>query len=244
MPRPALERVKKKLHDLARIYVGLDVHTARRRDFDLVPYSMNAKYTRRLLHFESLLQRIEGLEGRIVECGVGPGRAIFAFSVLTQHVTRPREIWGFDTFEGMPPPRPEDGTHNAEKGGMWAWRPEQVGASLQLAGISASFIEDKVTFVPGRLQDSLPAYDGGPIAFLHLDVDFYASYKTALELLYEHVVPGGIVAFDEYGQKTWPGATRAVDEFFATRTEQPVKSPIVDLYYVIKSRPASADDHT
>ena len=112
--------------------------------------------------------------------------------------------------------------------------------SLKLAGIAESFIADNVTFVAGRLQDSLQAYDGGPIAFLHLDVDFHASYKTALEELYEHVVPGGIMAFDEYRQPMWPGATLAIDEFFAARPEHPVKSPITDLYYVVKGHAADA----
>lgn len=233
MTRSLFKTVKKTAHDLARTYLGLDIRTARRRDFDCYPYRMNVKHTRRLLYFEALLKQLEGLEGRIVECGVGPGRSIFMFSVLTQHVTRPREIWGFDTFSGMPSPGTEDGAHNAEKGGIWAWRPDQVRALLQLAGVSESFIEDNVKFVPGRLEDSLPTYDGGPIALLHLDVDFYLSYKTALELLYPHVVPGGIVAFDEYGQATWPGATQAVDEFFATRRKRVVKSPLADLHYVV-----------
>lgn len=234
---PALTRVtiKKKLHDLARTWLGLDVHSARHRGFDLEPYRMNAKYTRRLLHFERLLTQVDDLQGRIVECGVGPGRSIFAFSILTQHLARPREIWGFDTFEGMPPPGREDGEHNAHMGGVWAWQPAQVVESLKLAGVSEAFIQANIRFVPGRLQDSLPAYDGGSIAFLHLDVDFYASYKTALEALYRHVVPGGIVAFDEYRQQAWPGATRAIDEFFAQRPEKPAKSPILDLYYVVKN---------
>lgn len=111
---------------------------------------------------------------------------------------------------------------------------------MEARRVAESFIADKVTFVPGRLQDSLRDYDGGSIAFLHLDVDFYASYKTALERLYEHVVPGGIVAFDEYRQSMWPGATSAIDEFFAARPESLVKSPITDLYYVVRGRAADA----
>ena len=228
--------IKKALHDIARTWLGLSVHSARHRGFDLEPYRMNAKYTRRLLQCEHLLTQVEDLRGRIVECGVGSGRSIFAFSILTQHLVRPRQIWGFDTFQGMPPPGREDGEHNVNRGGAWAWLPEQVVESLKLAGIPESFIEGNIRFVPGRLQDSLSAYDGGPIALLHLDVDFYASYKTALEVLYRHVVPGGIVAFDEYRQQAWPGATRAIDEFFAARPEKPVKSPLADLYYLVKNR--------
>ncbi len=165
--------VKDKLKTLARTSLGLDIRFAPSRKFDIQLYEGNTKYTRRLFHFECLLQQVEHVEGRIVECGVGPGRSIFAFSVISQHVTRPRQIWGFDTFEGMPPPTEEDGKENRRKAGIWNY-PRQ------------------------------------------------------------HVAPGGIVAFDEYNSPAWPGATQAIDEFFADRPEQIVKSSVVDLYYVVK----------
>ena len=226
----------RRLRRLVRSKLGLDIRYAASREFDVVPYQMNTKYTRRLLHFERLMQQIQGVDGRIVECGVGPGRAIFAFSVISESLGRPREIWGYDTFEGMPPPQEQEGSENAHKGGWWSYSREHVRELLRLHGIEESFIRDKITFVPGDLRDTLPSYDGAPIALLHLDVDFYASYKSALEFLYPHLSKGGIVAFDEYGSATWIGATRATDEFFADRPERVVKSPVVDLYYVVKER--------
>ena len=60
------------------------------------------------------------------------------------------------------------------------------------------------------------------------------SYKCALKFLaYPHVSKGGIVAFDEYGSATWIGARRRPD-FLLMRPERVVKSPVVDLYYVVK----------
>ena len=224
----------RRLRRLARSKLGLDISHALSREFDVVPYEMNTKYTRRLLHFERLLQQVEAVDGRIVECGVGPGRAIFAFSVISESLGRPREIWGYDTFEGMPPPQEQDGPENAHKGGWWSYSRDNVRVLLRLHGLEESFIRDKITFVPGDIRDTLPLYDGAPIALLHLDVDFYASYKCALEFLYPHVSKGGVVAFDEYGSSTWIGATQAIDEFFADRPECIVKSPVVDLYYVVK----------
>ena len=224
----------RRLRRLARSRLGLHIRHAHSREFDFVPYEMNTKYTRRLLHFERLLRRIERVDGRIIECGVGPGRSIFAFSVISESLGRPREIWGYDTFEGMPPPQEQDGPENAHKGGWWSYSREHVRELLRFSGLDESFIRDGITFVPGDLRETLPTYDGGPIALLHLDVDFYASYKCALEFLYPHVSKGGIVAFDEYGSATWIGATRAIDEFFSERPERVVKSPVVDLYYVVK----------
>ena len=126
---------------------------------------------------------------------------------------------GYDTFEGIPPPQKEDGIWNAHKGGWWSYSQENVSDLLRFSGLDESFIRDNITFIQGEFSDSLPTYDGGPIALLHLDVDFYASYKCALEFLYPHVSKGGIVAFDE---------------FFSERPERVVKSPVVDLYYVVK----------
>ena len=174
----------RRLRRLARSRLGLDIRHAHSREFDFVPYEMNTKYTRRLLHFERLLQRIERVDGRIIECGVGPGRSIFAFSVISESLGRPREIWGYDTFEGMPPPQEQDGPENAHKGGWWSYSREHVRELLRFSGLDESFIRDGITFVPGDLRETLPTYDGGPIALLHLDVDFYASYKCALEFLY------------------------------------------------------------
>ena len=226
--------IKHSLRNLARSALGLDVRLAERRDFEVQTYEGNFKHSSRLIHLEHLLREVEHVEGRIVECGVGPGRSIFMFSLLTQFVTRPREIWGFDTFEGMPSPTAEDGEANRDMEGVWRHPEEQVIGLLKHNGLAPSFIRDNITFVPGLLGDSLPHYDGGSIALLHLDVDFYESYKTALELLWPHVAEGGIATFDEYLQDAWPGATQAIDEFFSGRPEQIVKSPIINRYFVVK----------
>jgi hypothetical protein len=44
---------------------------------------------------------------------------------------------------------------------------------------------------------------------------YIAQPWVALEHLWPLVVPGGVVAFDEYGIPPWEGESRAVDEFFA-----------------------------
>ena len=229
-------RFKQGLRRSFRVLFGIDLRFANNYNRDEMTYEGDSWYTRRLLHFEQLLRQVENVEGRIVECGVGPGRSIFAFSVLTQTVTRPREIWGYDTFEGMPPPTVEDGEANAGFAGIWSYSQSNVRKLLEFNGVDRCFIQSQIQFKPGHLEDTLPDYDGEPIALLHLDVDFYSSYKVALECLWPHVAIGGIVAFDEYQMSMWPGATQAIDEFFSSREESLSKSPLVDLYYVVKQR--------
>ena len=222
-----------------RRLLGIDLRFVDNYNLEEMTYEGNAWYTKRLLHFEQLLKRVEGIEGRIVECGVGPGRSIFAFSILTQTVVRPRKIWAYDTFEGMPAPTVEDGEANAGRAGIWDYSQRRVNQLLEFNGLARSQIEDSIAFIPGLLRESLPLYDGEPIALLHLDVDFYESYKVALEHLWPVVAEGGIVAFDEYRIGYWPGATQAIDEFFASRGEVVTKSPISEFYFVVKQRSMS-----
>ena len=214
--------------------VGLDVRLARSRKYHLHEYSYDYGWLSRFMHFEAMLRTIERTDGSIVECGVGPGRALFEFSVISTALDRTRHIYGYDTFDGLPDPISEDAAWNAHKGGFFSYSQEHVNDELLLAGLDQEFISTNITLVPGDFSQTLPRYRGGPIAFLHIDADIYVSYKVALESLYDHVVPGGIIAFDEYLDAQWPGATKAVDEFFAGRPEAIVKSSVTDKYYVLK----------
>ena len=82
-------------------------------------------------------------------------------------------------------------------------------------------IHDRVRLIKGFFDKTLPQYEGR-IALLHLDGDLYESYKVSLETLYEKVAPGGIIMFDEYLDQRWPGATKAIDEFFSGKPEKVV----------------------
>ena len=216
----------------ARRVFGLDVRTAASRRYDLHGFEYHYKYLSRFMHFEKLLANIKPLTGSIVECGVGPGRSLFDFAVISVLHNTPRHIIGFDTFCGIPDATPQDGKWNAHIRGTWSYPVDHVRENLLLAGLEEEFIRTNITLIPGEFSQSLPAYkmEGG-IAFLHIDVDLYESYRTVLEHLYDHVVPGGIIAFDEYGLAAWPGATRAIDEFFEERPEKVLNSPVTERYW-------------
>ena len=218
----------------ARSVLGLDIRRAAPREFDLQLYPADRTATRRLAYFYDLMLKIAGVDGDIVEYGVGGGNALFAFSVMSTMLRTPRHIWGFDTFEGLPAPSKSDGATNVEKEGYFSYSKAHVIALLEHNGLDETFISERVNLVPGNFTKSLHHYEGAPIAFLHIDVDFYDSYKSALEILFEYVVVGGIIAFDEYRDGGWPGATQAIDEFFADRPEEIIRSPIVKKFYTVK----------
>ena len=84
----------------------------------------------------------------------------------------------------------------------------------------------EVEVVKGYFEETIPtSYGSEPIAMLHLDCDLYNSYKVCLEGLYDKVAPGGLILFDEYQKtKNWPGASKAIDNFFKKIDIQLVKA--------------------
>ena len=225
-----------------RTLFGIDLRFSDLYELEDLTYKGDDWYVRRLLHFERLLARVEHIDGNIVDCGVGPGTSLFAFAMLTQTSARRRQILGYDSFHGLPEPSVEDGDWNANHAGAMSYSQRYVRKVLQVNGLSRSFIDESVTLVSGEFKDTLPHYSGGPVVLLHMDIDFYDSYKTVFKHLWPHVARGGVVAFDEYRAPDWPGATRAVDEFFSERAEVVERSTIIDRYYVVKQCEANCGE--
>jgi hypothetical protein len=70
----------------------------------------------------------------------------------------------------------------------------------------------------GYFETTLPEFSDREFCFLHIDCDTYAGHKEVLEALYERIVPGGCIVFDDYNDNAWPGAKKATDEFFQSRS--------------------------
>ncbi|MCP4409715.1 MAG: hypothetical protein GY807_18610 [Gammaproteobacteria bacterium] len=69
-----------------------------------------------------------------------------------------------------------------------------------------------VIIAPGFIEDTIPAASIEKIVLLRIDVDLYEPTKHTLELLYDRVIDGGYVIFDDYA--TWAGSRQAIYEFF------------------------------
>ena len=62
----------------------------------------------RCLYFLNQLEKIRGVEGDIVECGVSIGHGALLFLLLSQYLGVERTYYGFDSFEGFPDPVAQD----------------------------------------------------------------------------------------------------------------------------------------
>lgn len=172
----------------------------------------------RYLYFLDQLEKLRGVEGDIVECGVSIGHGALLFLLLSDYLGVPRTYYGFDSFEGFPEPVAKDEKTPITGENFWANPPEAVLRVLRDGRISERTIRDRVRLIKGLFDETLPSYEGR-IALLHLDCDLYESYQVALGALYDKVAKGGVIMFDEYADPRWPGARKAIDEFFSNKPE-------------------------
>jgi O-methyltransferase len=199
-----------------------DLSEEERRIVQLVrPYTMTTvDRIVGLVHAVQYLVR-HRIPGAIVECGVWRGGSMMAAAAtLLAAGDDERELYCYDTFEGMTAPTPVDvsywGDPAAEllardpKGtGLWCYASkEDVAANLARTG----YPPERIHLIAGRVEDTIPGrIPPGPIALLRLDTDWYESTRHELDHLYPRLVSGGVLIADDYGH--WQGAKRAVDEY-------------------------------
>lgn len=184
------------------------------------------------------------IPGDIVECGVWRGGSMMAAATRLRALgDTSRRLFLYDTFEGMSEPTERDQTLFGvsartildldQRGtGYWCYASlEDVQANLRSTG----YPEDKLVYVRGKVEETIPGRLPERIALLRLDTDWYESTKHELEHLYPLLSPGGILIIDDYGH--WQGAREAVDEFLA-RTRTPLFLHRVDYTGRLAIKPA------
>lgn len=197
-------------------------------------FTLNRKRVKKFLYLKRMLDRVSGADGAVVECGVGRAGSFRMLALLLQEEGRSRALWGFDSFEGYPEPANEDaGTRNPKKGEGAKMSVDELWQAL-----SDLRIEVPVRIVKGFFEESLPKTEVPPIALLHLDVNLYSAYKTCLERLFPKVVVGGVVLFDEYAEasRKWPGAKKAIDEYFTGTKYRIQQDPFCNKNFLVKDQ--------
>lgn len=184
------------------------------------PYSMTSPERLNAFILATRYIARHNIPGDIVECGVWRGGSMQACARTLLSVGEDeRELYLFDTYEGMTPPTAEDLRRDGRPAqelldAQGKDRPIWAVASLEdvQAGFeNVPYPKERVHYVRGRVEDTVPAQAPEQIAILRLDTDWYASTKHELEHLYSRLVSGGVLLIDDYGY--WQGSRQAVDEF-------------------------------
>lgn len=229
--------IRPLLHSGRRYYEAWSEKTqyrkihSRFRDYTMVP-TVNYVNTLRLA------KRAIDIDGCIVQCGVWRGGlAAGLASVLGPQ----REYLLYDSFAGLPEAKEIDGPAAAawqsnkdadEYYDNCAASPDFAASAMKLAGA------EKFQLIEGWFDQTLPHNKPkNPIAFLHLDADWYDSIMVCLEQLYDQVAVGGYVVFDDY--YVWDGCSRAVHDFLSRRSALERVRNLGEICYLEKG-PSSA----
>ncbi len=173
-----------------------------------------------------MLETTRDVPGDVAECGIFRGSSLAAIAAKLRSLGSRKGLWAFDSFEGLPEPKAPDanllnGVQNqkAAKGYFGNTSIDLVKRKLDAVGY-----EGPVHIVPGWFQDTLSKAPKA-LSLVFLDCDFYESYQLCLRELWPRLSVGGVMVFDEYYSIKYPGARKAIDEFFADKADKPVLAP-------------------
>ena len=122
------------------------------------------------------------VQGLNLEFGVFNG---YTLNALARKI-KPQQIYGFDSFEGLP----ED----------WKMSGEQGLHKGNFAVEQLPIVESNAHLIVGWFNNTLPNFlqeHVDPVKFLHLDADLYSSTIYVLRQLNDRILAGTTIVFDE-----------------------------------------------
>lgn len=137
--------------------------------------------------------------GIIIEVGVYKGGSLKYLAELFPD----RQIYGFDTFEGLPKEYSSDIEYH------------KVGefSDTDIEAVRAFVDYNNVHLISGVFPESVDDTAAiNKIALAHIDTDFYLSVKACIEWLGPRMVKGGMAVFDDYDWPNCPGVKQALGE--------------------------------
>jgi hypothetical protein len=134
------------------------------------------------------------------------------FKTLEKQKLNKVRLFGFDSFEGLPPSAGQD-TSNS-------WRPGEFASSLEFTTekLSRSRIDwCRTTLIKGWYSDTLTAelkqkYNMTKASLINIDCDLYSSSKEALNFCASLVKDSSVIFFDDWSDE-FVGEKKAFDEF-------------------------------
>ena len=144
--------------------------------------------------------------GDVVEFGSYNGGSAFFMAALARKFLPGTQVYGLDTFTGMPPTDPAVDAHRR---GDFSTNPfDEILEAKRKFGL------DNVHFVKGLFEDTAAQMLSGarPILLAHIDCDIYEAVKFAYRVSRPSMAKGGYFVFDDATTSTCVGAMEAVEE--------------------------------
>jgi O-methyltransferase len=160
------------------------------------------------------------IPGDVLEAGVWRGgMTILMRGVLRAIDDDSRNVWVVDSFEGLPDPDKNQDS--------FGWVEEDMSVSLE--DVKKNFqryglLDEKVKFLKGFFDDTLPQAPIDKLSILRVDADLYESTLSVLEPLYPKLSVGGYAIFDDY--LNLKDCQRAINEY---RQKHNIRDEIVEI---------------
>jgi hypothetical protein len=165
-------------------------------------FSGDIKILGKLLWRHKFFEMVKDLPGDIVEVGVFKGSGVATFQKFFKifFPNSIRRVIGFDMFDGDAP-LSSDSVKDADEMKKIYSRVSKSELSLESVQARLGPSSD-VILVKGDVEETLPKFieenPGFRISLLYIDVDIERPTYIALKHLWDRLVPGGVIAFDEY----------------------------------------------
>jgi hypothetical protein len=156
------------------------------------------------------VQQVRTLPGDFVELGVFKGHTTLFLAEYLGFETWTQRWFLYDTFEGIPEDQLDPGwsaNNAAAYGGTFSY--EEVRERF------APFANIQV--IQGRVPEILAGTCPEQISFLHMDLNNATAEVQALDALFERIVPGGVIVFDDYCWTVSKRQRTAEDAWMAER---------------------------
>lgn len=138
--------------------------------------------------------KIENLSGDIVECGVWAG----GMSIFLSKIFQQKNIWVCDSFEGFEDQKDSNFLFKDERHGKGGYAYSLEETKNNFTKYDA-LDQNRVFFLKGFVRETLTP-ERCPIqkiSLLRIDVDAYSATLDVLYFLYDKVVSGGYIIFDD-----------------------------------------------
>jgi len=152
------------------------------------------------------------IPGDAAEAGVWAGGALYLMATVFDGS---KVIHGFDSWDGLPGLTQEDCVEGTERveGFYKGWG--KIGPPVEYLAKFGNVIQLHC----GWFKETFPGVNDKRFCLVHVDCDLYEPIKECCEFFVPRVNAGGWIVFDDYidGDK-WPGAVKAVDNYFGSCT--------------------------
>lgn len=165
-----------------------------------------------------------GIDGDYAEFGCCGGQTFgLAFEAI-RHAGRPRTLWAFDSFAGLPPQSGPEDAHPMWIAGEMAISLADFHRVCRTYGLRAGDYRTVEGYYAESLADTALTRGDRPrdIALAYIDCDLYSSTREVLRFLGPRLKHGMVLAFDDYhcwSATATAGERKAAEEFFTTRAD-------------------------